>query len=372
MNNNPNQPKKSKEKPKNFIEREWNEEIEGELDEDGFFITPNGSFWDPDYVYFNRDGVDKHGGHYDEKGEYIPGEGWDDENNCYESENEFLDEYEDDEEEDDYGYGDYKNIVDNLIEEDELNAVGDFKDDDNIDKEEKVEEVNENINKNDDDKKVIITRENQDKYLKGKVLDELKENNNNEINEPEMKFRSNAPLNINNNNKNNAKNMNNNKKKYKNNNNRKNNNNNKFQNYQMNNPQMYNNPMYNNQMQAQMLNNQKNQMNSMPMGFPYAYQMNMPIPMNMPMNFNPSMGMPMQMTPQQQQQILNYQMMMQQQNMFPMQQIGMQPNNQMVYNQLMAQQIMKQREIMALNQDFEYRLNKEKELSSYKVVDDKK
>ena len=35
---------------KKFIEREWNENIEGELDEEGFFITPNGSFWDPDYV----------------------------------------------------------------------------------------------------------------------------------------------------------------------------------------------------------------------------------------------------------------------------------------------------------------------------------
>jgi len=73
---------------KTFIEREWNEDIEGKYDEDGFFITPNGSFWDQDYVYFNREGFDRHGGKYDENGEYIPGEGWDDNLNCYESEKE--------------------------------------------------------------------------------------------------------------------------------------------------------------------------------------------------------------------------------------------------------------------------------------------
>ena len=51
-------------KPKNlkdFVEREFTEFIEGEYDEQGFFVTPNGSFWDPDGVYFNREGFDKHG-----------------------------------------------------------------------------------------------------------------------------------------------------------------------------------------------------------------------------------------------------------------------------------------------------------------------
>ena len=66
---------------KKFIEREWNEDIDGELDEEGFFVAPNGSFWDPDYVYFNREGYDKHGGYYDENSNYIPGEGWDEINN---------------------------------------------------------------------------------------------------------------------------------------------------------------------------------------------------------------------------------------------------------------------------------------------------
>ena len=47
---------KDAKKESTFIEREWNECIEGEYDEDGFFITPNGSFWDHDDVYFNRQG----------------------------------------------------------------------------------------------------------------------------------------------------------------------------------------------------------------------------------------------------------------------------------------------------------------------------
>ena len=93
--------KKTEKQP--FIEREWTEDIEGKLDEDGFFITPNGSFWDQDYVYFNREGFDKHGGRYDENGEYVPGEGWDDNLNCYESEKENFDD-EKEENEFDEGY----------------------------------------------------------------------------------------------------------------------------------------------------------------------------------------------------------------------------------------------------------------------------
>lgn len=105
-----------------FIEREWTPEIEGRLDDDGFFITPNGSFWDPDYVYFNRKGFDKHGGRYDESGEYKPGEGWDEELNCYESEKE-----------DNY----FKDEEDELDNEEGINdqdAVDDFgMDDDDFD-----------------------------------------------------------------------------------------------------------------------------------------------------------------------------------------------------------------------------------------------
>ena len=66
---------KTNSKGKVFIEKELTDEVEGEYDEDGFFVTPNGSFWDPDGVYFNRDGFDRHGGHYDENTqEYIPGD----------------------------------------------------------------------------------------------------------------------------------------------------------------------------------------------------------------------------------------------------------------------------------------------------------
>lgn len=71
------------------------------------------AFWDPDEVYFNREGFDKHGGYYDDNGQYIPGEGWDDYNNCYFDEDP-IDDYGDD-------FGDEGNIddmYDNINEED--------------------------------------------------------------------------------------------------------------------------------------------------------------------------------------------------------------------------------------------------------------
>ena len=78
-----------------FVERELNDEVVGDYDEEGFFNTPNGSFWDPDGVYFNREGYDKHGGYYDDNQEYIPGKGWDEANNCYKDEinDDYYDEY---------------------------------------------------------------------------------------------------------------------------------------------------------------------------------------------------------------------------------------------------------------------------------------
>ena len=91
---------------KTFVERIFHDDIEGEYDDQGFFNTPNGSFWDPDGVYFNREGFDKHGGYYDDNNEYIPGKGWDEENNCYkdELEDEFASDHDPNEEEDD-GFG---------------------------------------------------------------------------------------------------------------------------------------------------------------------------------------------------------------------------------------------------------------------------
>lgn len=79
-------------KPKNFIEREFKEVEGGDYDEFGFYHTPNGSkifqinkgFWDADGFYFNREGKDKHGGYYNDVWEFVPGEGWDAANQCYE------------------------------------------------------------------------------------------------------------------------------------------------------------------------------------------------------------------------------------------------------------------------------------------------
>jgi len=52
-----------------------------------FFTIPNGFFWDPDGVYFNREGYDKHGGYYDDNDKYVPGKGWNEENE--QNQNEF-------------------------------------------------------------------------------------------------------------------------------------------------------------------------------------------------------------------------------------------------------------------------------------------
>ena len=60
----------------------------GEYDRFGFYNTPDGSFWDPDGVYFNKEGVDRHGGFYDENMEYHPGGGWIEDLMCYADEKE--------------------------------------------------------------------------------------------------------------------------------------------------------------------------------------------------------------------------------------------------------------------------------------------
>ena len=161
-------------KKESFIEKQWTEQTEGEYDEDGFFVTPNGSFWDPDGVYFNKDGFDKHGGRYDLDGVYIPGEGWNEKNNCYESEIEDYDGF--DEQEAEFGdnmdkIDDDDNLDDDVFESDFKNDANfnklfeDIKIDDNKEKhqnydldENKIQdEEKDNENKknyNDDEKKV--------------------------------------------------------------------------------------------------------------------------------------------------------------------------------------------------------------------------
>ena len=68
--------------------RKKEKDTKGELDEDGFFRTPNGSFWDCDGVYFNRYGYDIHGGSYSNILDYVPGPSWIDELGCYPDEKE--------------------------------------------------------------------------------------------------------------------------------------------------------------------------------------------------------------------------------------------------------------------------------------------
>ena len=99
---------------KTFVERIFHDDIEGEYDDQGFFNTPNGSFWDPDGVYFNREGFDKHGGYYDENNVYIPGKGWDEENNCYKDEldDEFASDHDPNDDEDGFGDIDMDKIQD--------------------------------------------------------------------------------------------------------------------------------------------------------------------------------------------------------------------------------------------------------------------
>ena len=106
---NPDAPSK-----KTFVERIFHDDIEGEYDDQGFFNTPNGSFWDPDGVYFNREGFDKHGGYYDDNNIYIPGKGWDEENNCYKDEldDEFASDHDPNEDEDEFGDIDMDKIQD--------------------------------------------------------------------------------------------------------------------------------------------------------------------------------------------------------------------------------------------------------------------
>lgn len=172
---------------KKFVEREWNEEIDGHLDEDGFFITPNGSFWDPDYVYFNREGLDKHGGKYDEKGEYIPGPGWDEELNCYESEKE--DEGLKDSEED------YENDI-NCNEEDMMKELAGFDDDDDLLEGKILTKLDPNIEvivqhdtgyEEEGDYEEENNENNEDGNNNKEIKEEQKEENNNDKKEDDKK-----------------------------------------------------------------------------------------------------------------------------------------------------------------------------------------
>jgi hypothetical protein len=63
------------------------EEVEGGVyDNYGCYLLPDGSFWDPNGVFFNKDGLDSNGGFYDEDFLYHPGQNWNEEFQCYNTE----------------------------------------------------------------------------------------------------------------------------------------------------------------------------------------------------------------------------------------------------------------------------------------------
>jgi hypothetical protein len=107
-----------------FVVKEF-AEVEGGYYDCDFYYTPNGSFWDDEGYYFNKEGKDKHGGYYDKNFKYVPGETWDEENECYLSEVELNEVkgdngYYDPEEEDDlddFDY-DYENFTKKGVKDD--------------------------------------------------------------------------------------------------------------------------------------------------------------------------------------------------------------------------------------------------------------
>ncbi len=66
-----------------FAERSFHEDLAGYYDENYFFHTPEGSFFNEEHEYFNRFGFDRYGGQYNRLGLYIPGEGWNEDFQCY-------------------------------------------------------------------------------------------------------------------------------------------------------------------------------------------------------------------------------------------------------------------------------------------------
>lgn len=112
-------------KSKVFVEKEF-QEVEGGYYDEGFYYTPNGSFWDDKFYYFNKEGLDKHGGRYDDDFNYVPGKDWDFVNQCYPSEIDYHhDDYQycDDGDiddgfevdENDFAYEDFEEVVDNYL-----------------------------------------------------------------------------------------------------------------------------------------------------------------------------------------------------------------------------------------------------------------
>ena len=122
------------------IKRIKNKDEIGKEDEDGFFRTPNGSFWDMDGEYFNRYGYDIHGGFYKDGLDYIPGPTWLDDLGCYpEDKEKYLQE-------------------DKFDVEDDNNIVGE----DNFDFNAEIEEIKKENNKKNKKKNKKKKKEEED------------------------------------------------------------------------------------------------------------------------------------------------------------------------------------------------------------------
>ena len=123
--------------------RKRTKETKGKLDEDGFFTTPNGSFWDMDGEYFNRYGFDIHGGKYIDKLDYIPGPTWIEELGCYPEDKDKY-EKEEDLDEMEMEMGDCQDIYPDEKNDDLINKIENFdlKKDDNLKKEKNKQNKN--------------------------------------------------------------------------------------------------------------------------------------------------------------------------------------------------------------------------------------
>ena len=146
--------------------RKRTKETKGKLDEDGFFTTPNGSFWDMDGEYFNRYGFDIHGGKYIDKLDYIPGPTWIEELGCYPED---KDEYEKEEDLDEMEMemGDCQDIYPDEKNDDLINKIENL----DLKKDEHKDEININdLKKEKKEKK--INKKDKKKKKKEESFDE--------------------------------------------------------------------------------------------------------------------------------------------------------------------------------------------------------
>ena len=47
------------------------QQLDGKYDDDGFYLLAEGGYYDPCRIYFDKDGYDHDGGHYDDQGVYV-------------------------------------------------------------------------------------------------------------------------------------------------------------------------------------------------------------------------------------------------------------------------------------------------------------